>query len=181
MPLLKPPNTPRARIGEQRSPGEVIPVTTRTIVGLGAGVVALVVLATAAILWASSGPAKHTATDNNLPQGGVTTYVASYSETVQGSKREVVSATLSLSCGSTCTQGDYTGYAGDFSLTVNGSKLTGTSHTSCLTNVLTLQANLSFAVPEQLPQTLTGTLARSSTCDGPGVGAPATLELHRTR
>lgn len=181
MPVLKAPKTPRARIGEQRSPGEVRPVTNRTVFGLGAGVVALVIVATAAILWASSGPTKHVATDTNLPQGGVTSYVASYSETVQAAKRVVESATLSLNCSSTCTSGDYTGYGGDFTLKVDASRLLASSHTTCESDSLVLQADLSLAVPEQLPQTLTGTLTRTSTCPGTAAGPSATLELHRTR
>jgi hypothetical protein len=181
MPLLKEPRHPRARIGEQLSPGEVRPVTTRLIVGMGVGVLVLVLLATGAILWASAGTPKRVVSDNNLPKGGVTTYVASYSETVQASKREVVSATLSLQCASTCTEGDYTGYAGNFTLKVDGSRLLATDHPSCQTESLALQADLSLAVPAQLPQTLTGTLTRTSTCPGTDAGPSATLELHRTK
>ena len=181
MPLLKPPNTPRARIGEQRRPGEVKPVTTGTVVGLGIGVVVLVVLAIGAVLWASDGTPKKTTTDTNLPQGGVTTYVASYEETVQAPGRQVVAATLSLQCTTTCSAGDYTGYAGDFAVKVSGSRLLGTDHPSCETESLVLQADLSLAVPSQLPQTLTGTLTRTSTCPGTSAGPPATLELNRTR
>ncbi len=181
MPLLKEPRHPRARVGEQRSPGEVRPVTTRTVVGLGAGVLALVVIATVAILWASAGTPKRVTSTDNLPKGGVTTYVASYEETAQTSKRQVVSATLSLQCAATCTQGDYTGYAGNFSLKVDGSRLLGTGHSSCETESLILQADLSLAVPAQLPQSLTGTLTRTSTCPGTDAGPSATLQLHRTR
>ncbi len=39
---VKAPRPQRARIGEERSPGEVRPVTNRTIVGLGIGVLVLV-------------------------------------------------------------------------------------------------------------------------------------------
>jgi hypothetical protein len=178
---VKAPRPQRARIGEERSPGEVRPVTNRTVAGLGIGVLVLVILATTAILWASSGTKRRVTSTNNLPQGGVTTYVASYEETVQLDKRQVVSATLSLQCSSTCTQGDYSGYAGEFTLKVNGSRLLGSEHPSCQDESLLLQADLSLAVPAQLPQTLTGTLTRSSTCAGTDAGPSATLELHRTR
>ncbi len=181
MPQLKEPRHPRARVGEQRSPGEVRPVTTRTIVGLGVGIVVLAALAIGAVLWASAGTPKRITSTDNLPQGGVTTYVASYEETVQTTKRAVVSATLSLQCSATCTQGDYTGYAGNFSLKVNGSRLLGTDHGSCETESLVLQADLSLAVPAQLPQTLTGTLTRTATCSGTDAGPSATLQLRRTR
>jgi hypothetical protein len=178
---VKAPRPQRARIGEERAPGEVRPVTNRTLVGLTVGIVVLVVLATTAILWASSGTKKRVTTTNNLPEGGVTTYVASYEETVQLDKRQVVSATLSLECSSTCSKGDYTGYAGDFALRVDGSKLQGTAHPSCQDESLVLQADLSLAVPAQLPQTLTGTLTRSSTCAGADAGPSATVQLRRTR
>lgn len=178
---VKAPRPQRARIGEERSPGEVRPVTNRTVVGLGVGVLVLVILATTAILWASAGTKKRVTTDTNLPQGGVTTYVASYEETVQADKRQVVAATLSLECSSTCSKGDYTGYAGDFALTVAGSQLLGSAHPSCQDDSLVLQADLSLAVPAQLPQTLTGTLTRKSTCAGTDAGPSATLELHRTK
>ncbi len=178
---VKAPRPPRARVGEQRTPGEVRPVTTRTVAGLGVGVVVLVVLATVAILWASAGTKERVVATNNLPQGGVTTYVASYEETVQTTKRDVVTTTLSLQCSSTCTQGDYTGYAGNFALKVNGSRLLGTVHPTCQDESLVLQADLSLAVPAQLPQTLTGTLTRTATCPGTDAGPSATLELHRTR
>jgi hypothetical protein len=181
MPLLKEPRHPRARIGEQRSPGEVRPVTTRTVVNLGIGVLVLVALAVGAVLWASAGTHKRVTSTNNLPRGGVTTYVASYEETVQASKRQVVSATLSLECSATCTEGDYTGYAGDFTLKVDNSRLLATNHASCESDALVLQADLSLAVPAQLPQTLTGTLTRTSTCPGTDAGPSATLELHRTK
>ncbi|HEX4430129.1 MAG TPA: hypothetical protein VHZ96_12755 [Frankiaceae bacterium] len=178
---VKAPRPQRARIGEERSPGEVKPVTNRTIVSMGIGVLVLVILATTAILWASAGTKKRVTSTNNLPQGGVTTYVASYEETVQVDKRQVVSATLSIECSSTCKTGDYTGYAGDFTLKVSGSRLQGTAHPSCQNESLVLQADLSLAVPAQLPQTLTGTLTRSSTCVGTDPGQSATLELRRTR
>jgi hypothetical protein len=178
---LKTPRPQRARIGEERSPGEVRPVTNRTVFGLGVGVLVLVVLATAAILWASSSTKKRVTTANNLPQGGVTTYVASYEETVQVGKRQVVAATLSLECSATCTKGDYTGYAGDIAVKVDGSKLTGSAHPSCEDESLVLQADLSLAVPAQLPQTLSGTLTRKSTCTGADAGPSATMQLRRTR
>ncbi len=180
MPLLKEPRHPRARIGEQRSPGEVRPVTTRTVVGLGVGVVVLVALAIGAVLWASSGTPKRVTTDNNLPKGGLTTYVASYAETVQPSKGAPVAATLSLQCAAICTEGDYSGYAGNFTLKVDGQHLLGTAHPSCETESLVLQADLSLAVPAQLPQSLTGRLTRASTCPGTDAGASVTLKLNRT-
>jgi hypothetical protein len=180
VPLLKEPRHPRARIGEQRSPGEVRPVTGRTIFGMGVGVLVLVLLATGAILWASAGTPKRVVSDKNLPKGGVTTYVASYEETIQGAKNPV-SATISLQCSSTCTEGDYTGYAGNFTLKVDRERLLATDHPSCETESLVLQADLSLAVPAQLPQTLTGTLTRTSTCPGTDAGPSASLQLRRTR
>jgi hypothetical protein len=181
MPLLKEPRHPRARIGEQRSPGEVKPVTNRTIIGMGIGVVVLAALAMGAVLWASAGTHKRPTSDKNLPKGGVTTYVASYEETVQSSKRQVVSATLSLNCAATCTDGDFTGYGGNFTLKVDASRAAASSHSSCESQSLVLQAGLSLAVPQQLPQSLTGTLTRTSTCPGTDPGPSTTLELRRTR
>lgn len=178
---VKTPRYQRARVGEQRAPGDVRPVTTRTVFGLGVGIVVLVVLATAAILWASDGTKTVTRATTNLPSGGQITYVATYAETVHLPGSQPVSATLSLNCSATCTDGDFTGYGGDFTVKVNGAKLSATTHPSCQTETLALEAELSLAVPAQLPQTLTGKLTRSSTCPGTDAGPSATLELRRTR
>jgi hypothetical protein len=178
---VKTPRRVRARVGEQRSPGEVRPVSTRQIVGLGIGVVMLVVVATTALLWASSSTKTRTTSSSNLPHGGQTTYVGSYEETVIGSKRDQVAATLSLNCTTTCTDGSYTGYAGNFTLKVNGAQLTGSNHPSCEDESLLLVTDLSLAVPAQLPQSLTGTLTRTSTCTGTEPGPSVSLQLHRTR
>jgi hypothetical protein len=59
----------RPRVGEQPSIGEVRPVTARHVLMLSLGVLLLVVLATTAILIASSGTKKAHPTDTNVPKG----------------------------------------------------------------------------------------------------------------
>ncbi len=59
----------RPSVGEQATPGEVRPVTNRTLLITSLGVLLLVVLATTAILIASSGTKRPHTTDTNVPTG----------------------------------------------------------------------------------------------------------------
>jgi hypothetical protein len=58
----------RPDLGERRTPGEYRPVTNRTVVFLGLGVVLLAALATAAILIASAGTKIRKPPATNLPR-----------------------------------------------------------------------------------------------------------------
>lgn len=181
----------RARVGEKRAPGEVRPVTNRTLIGVGAGVIAAVVLATAAILWASAGT--KTRVDNvssNTPHGVPTSDIATYSEVADlpallrnapaksdPASQETVTSTISLQCSSSCTSGNYSGFGGKFALSVSGSNLTGTLNSACQNDNLVLTAPTAIAAPAKLPQTFTGTLTRTSTCPGTDVASPVKLQL----
>jgi hypothetical protein len=174
----------RARVGEQPAQGEVRPVTTRTLVLTGAGVLLLVASATTAILVASVGTKKRVTTTTNLPHGlassATRSYVGSYQETVElPTKHEIVVATITLLCAQACDRGRYSGYAGGYEMKVRGTALSGTAHPSCQSDFLALRADSALKDAE-LPQSLAGTLTRTSTCPGTAVASPVSLRLHRT-
>jgi hypothetical protein len=184
---LKAPRT-RAPAGEQRTPGEVRPVTTRSIVGISVALVLVVVIAITALIWASGSP-KTTVDTSNTPSltpgsAGPATSTATYRETVElpsGSDRsQVVPAQLALQCSGVCRGGTLQGYLGTFTLTTifgATTTLTGTLDGSCETITLTPQDELSGA-----PQILTGTITRPDSCTSTTttVAVPITVRLDRT-
>jgi hypothetical protein len=188
----------RARVGERSSPGEVKPVTNQLLLVVSGCVLLAVVLATAAILWASAGTKKKATVDTNTPQGvtgAVSNATASFRETADlppvlrsqagtsdPAKQQTATASLSLSCTGPCTKGTYKGFGGTIALTVNRSLLTGTSHSACQDESLTLTAlaTTNLTSPATLPQELTGTLTRTATCPGTEVASPVKLRLNQT-
>jgi hypothetical protein len=177
----------RARVGEQPAQGEVRPVTNRTLLVTGLAVLLLVAAATTAILAASAGTKPRVTSTTNTPHGLQTptsgrSYAGTYQETAElPSKREIVSATVTLECAQACSHGRYTGYAGAYAVTVKDSQLSGTVHTACQDLALVLTSDSSLATPAPLPQSLTGTLTRTATCAATDVASPVSLRLHRTR
>jgi len=184
---MKAPRT-RARVGEQRAPGDVRPVTTRSLVGISVALLVVVVVAIGALIWASGSPKSSVDTSNlptvDSPSDHPATSTATYRETVQvasdGSRDQVVPAQLSLQCSGICRGGTLTGYLGTFTLTAvfgANTTLTGTLNGSCETITLTPQDELSAA-----PQILTGTITRPDDCTNPATDAhtPINLRLDRT-
>lgn len=193
----------RAGVGERRAPGDVRPVTNQTLFVMGGIVVLLVVLATVAILWASAGTPTKTSVDTNTPHGvtvpttapttgSVSIAGASFTETAglppvlraapaksDPATSQTVTASVTVSCGAECTKGTYSGFGGKFELAVKGSQLSGASHTACQDEAIVLNATTAFTTPAKIPQSLTGTLTRTSTCPGTEVATPVTLRLTR--
>jgi hypothetical protein len=194
----------RAGVGERRAPGDVRPVTNQTLWVMGGVVILLVVLATAAILWASDGTTKKASVDTNTPHsvtapttapatGQSSGAGASFTETAElppvlrtapaksdPATSQTVIATVTVTCTTDCTKGTYSGFGGKFDLTVKGSQLSGASHTSCQDDAIVLNSTTGFTTPVRLPTTLTGTLTRTSTCPGTEVATPVTLRLGRS-
>ncbi len=193
----------RAGVGERRAPGDVRPVTNQTLFVTGGIVVLLVVLATAAILWASDGTPKKASVDTNTPHGvtapssapaagNASIAGASFTETAElppvlrtapaksdPARTETVIASVSVTCSPGCTKGTYSGFGGKFALTVKGSQLSGSSHTACQDDSIVLTAPTSFSSPAKIPPSLTGTLTRTATCPGTDVATPVSLRLAR--
>lgn len=177
----------------ERYPGEVRPVTNRTVILAGLGIVVLVVAATAAILIASEGTPTIQRPATNVPAAApvtTTSYTQTYRETADlppvlrsapahsdPATRKIVNTTLALNCSQTCVSGRYTGFGGSFALTANGAHLTGTSHAACEDEALDLSAGGQLSATGQLPVTISGTLIRTSTCPGSEVASPVTLQL----
>jgi hypothetical protein len=178
----------RPAVGEQRTTGEVRPVTNRTLIGISVGVVAVVVIAIT-VLIAASGTPKTNTDSTNVPQalpsgsGAAASSSATYRESIQlpsGSNREqVVPAVLSLRCSGLCSSGTLDGYLGTFTLTAEvgaTTRLTGTLQGSCETITLTPQGELSSA-----PQILTGTITRPDTCTQTTTTVPTPIEVRLDR
>jgi hypothetical protein len=194
----------RAGVGERRAPGDVRPVTNQTLWVMSGIVLLLVVLATAAILWASDGTPKKASVDTNTPHsvtapttapaaGQFSGAGASFTETAQlppvlrtapaksdPATSQTAIAAVTVTCAAECTKGTYSGFGGKFALTVKGSQLSGTSQTSCQDDSIVLNATTAFTSPVKLPTTLTGTLTRTATCPGTEVATPVTLRLVRS-
>ncbi len=178
----------RPSVGEQRAPGEVKPVTNKTVFGILAAVIAVVVIAIGALILASGSPKTTTNTDN-VPRAigsgaPAATSSTTYRESVtlpSGSEREqVVPAVLTLRCSGVCTGGTLQGYLGTYTLTtVFGAttQLNGTLDGSCETITLLPQGDLKSA-----PQIFTGTITRPNGCTNTSNASPVpvTLRLDRT-
>ncbi len=193
----------RAGVGERRAPGDVRPVTNQTLFVMSGIVVLLVVLATAAILWASAGTPKKAGVDTNTPHGvtapsaapvtgSASIAGASFTETAElpavlrsapaksdPATTQTVIASVSVTCSAECTKGTYSGFGGKFALTVKGSQLSGASHTACQDDSIVLTAPAGFTSPAKIPPSLTGTLTRTATCPSTEVATPVTLRLAR--
>jgi hypothetical protein len=183
----------RPALGIERAPGDVRPVTNRTLITAGLVIVVLVVAATTAVLIASSGTPTTKLSNSNVPQGATpatTSYSQTYLETANlppvlrsaparsdPATRKVVTATLSLNCSQTCVSGRYTGFGGNYALTGSGDHLTGSSHLACEDDALDLSEGGQLSANGQLPPTISGTLTRTSTCPGTEVASPVTLAL----
>ena len=178
----------RPSVGEQRSRGDVRPVTNKTLFGILTGVIVVVVVLSAALVLISGSPKTTTNTDN-VPRAigsgaPAATSSTTYRESVtlpSGSEREqVVPAVLTLRCSGVCTGGTLQGFLGTYTLTtVFGAttQLNGTLDGSCETITLVPQGDLKSA-----PQIFTGTITRPNGCTNTSNASPVpiTLRLDRT-
>jgi hypothetical protein len=182
----------RARVGEERSPGDVRPVTTRSLVYMGVAMVVVVAAAISAIIVVSGNP-KSTTSTANTPRslsspggasGKSTSTSGTYRQTVQipgsSAATSVVPATLTLNCDQICTGGRLSGFGGTFDLTTvfgRTEELKGSLKTDCESDTLVLTSDEGLAA---LPQVLNGTLTRTATCPGTSLASPVAIRLDRT-